>query len=52
VSHDVLEIDTADPKEWPADPEEWPTELVVKDIDDGGEAVFTRTLTGEVNTDA
>jgi len=45
MSHDVLEIDTADPGEWPADPEEWPADLVVKDIDSGGRAVFERVLT-------
>jgi len=44
-SDDVLEIDTADPAEWPADPETWPRDLVVRDIDDGGEAVYTRVLT-------
>jgi len=42
MTDDVLEIDTSAPEEWPADPEEWPTELVVQDIDSGGEAVFTR----------
>jgi hypothetical protein len=42
VSDDVLEIDTSDSAEWPADPEEWPRNLVVQDIDGGGEAVFTR----------
>jgi len=51
VTEDVLEIDTSAPEEWPADPAEWPTDLVVRDIDSGGEAVFTRTLTGEVDTD-
>ena len=43
--HDTVEIDTADPAEWPADPEQWPRDLVVRDIDEGGEAVYTRTLT-------
>jgi len=47
MTDDVLEIDTADPAEWPTDPEEWPTDLVVRDINSGGEAVFTRTLTGD-----
>jgi len=46
---DVLEIDTADPEEWPADPEEWPTDLVVKDIDSGGRAVFERVRSSEVD---
>jgi len=45
MSDDVLEIDTADPAEWPADPAEWPADLVVKDIDSGGRAVFKRVLT-------
>jgi hypothetical protein len=49
LSQDTLEIDTSDPAEWPADPEEWPRDLVVRDIDDGGEAVYTRVLTGGVD---
>jgi len=49
LSQDSLEIDTSDPAEWPADPEEWPRDLVVRDIDDGGEAVYTRVLTGGVD---
>jgi len=51
MTEDVLEIDTSAPEEWPADPKEWPTDLVVRDINSGGEAVFTRTLTGEVEND-
>ncbi len=43
--YDVLEIDSADPAEWPADPAEWPDELVVRDIESGGRAVFKRVLT-------
>lgn len=45
MSDDVLEIDSADPAEWPADPAEWPADLVVKDIDSGGRAVFEKVLT-------
>jgi hypothetical protein len=45
VTDDVLEIDTSAPEEWPADPEQWPRDLVVRDINGGGEAVFARTLT-------
>jgi len=45
MTNDVLEIDTSAPEEWPADPEEWPTNLLVKDIDSGGEAVFEKVLT-------
>jgi len=40
-----LEIDTSDAAEWPPDPEKWPRDLVVRDIDGGGEAVYTRVLT-------
>jgi len=46
MTDDVLEIDTDDPEEWPTDPEEWPRDLVVRDNNDGGEAVYTRVLTG------
>jgi len=51
LSQDSLEIDTADPAEWPADPAEWPAALVVRDIDDGREVVYTRVRTnvGENN---
>jgi hypothetical protein len=52
VSNDVLEIDTSAPEEWPADPAEWPADLVVRDINGGGEAVFARTLTSEEENDA
>jgi len=52
VTEDVLEIDTSDSAEWPADPEEWPRNLVVRDIDDGGKAVFRRVMTGEADDDA
>jgi len=45
MSDDVLEIDTADPAEWPADPAEWPAELVVRDINSGERAVFEKVLT-------
>jgi len=45
MSDDVLEIDSADPGEWPADAAEWPAELVVKDIDSGEMAVFEKVLT-------
>ena len=45
MSEDVLEIDTADPAEWPAD-------LVVKDIDNETEVLFTRTETREGDDDA
>jgi len=47
----VLEIDTDDPAEWPADPEEWPADLVVRDINDGGEAVYTQALSEEGDSD-
>jgi len=51
VTDGVIEIDTDDPAEWSADPEEWPRDLVVRDIDDGGEAVYTRVLTGGEDDD-
>jgi len=52
MSDDVLEIDTADPADWPADPAEWPADLVVKDIDNETEVLFTRTETREGDDDA
>jgi len=51
VSDDVLEIDTDDPAEWPADPEEWPRDLVVRDINDDGRAVFEKVLTNVGESD-
>lgn len=51
MTDDVLEIDTGDPAEWPADPDDWPRDLVVRDIDDGAEAVYTRVLTNVGDTD-
>jgi len=51
VTDDVLEIDTSDHAEWPADPEEWPRDLVVRDINDGAEMVYTRVLTEEGDGD-
>jgi len=45
MTEEVLEIDTSAPEEWPTDPEEWPRDLVVRDIDGGGRAVFERVLT-------
>jgi len=51
VTDGVIEIDTDDPAEWSADPEEWPRDLVVRDINNGGEAVYTRVLTKEADAD-
>jgi len=52
MTDDVIEIDTADPAEWPADPEEWPRGLVVQDIDGGGDAVYIRMAAKEGDNDA
>jgi hypothetical protein len=51
MSEGLVEIDTADPAEWPADTGEWPRALVVRDIDGDGWAVFRRVQTGEGESD-
>lgn len=51
MTDDAIEVDTADPAEWPADPNGWPRDLVVRDINNGGEAVYMRVLTKEGDAD-
>jgi hypothetical protein len=52
LDSEELEIDTSDSAEWPADPEEWPRNLVVRDIDGGGKAVYARVMAKEGDDDA